>query len=63
MDGSQEYQVTPNTANPPDADSLQEGLLCFFIDPASAGFTGDPQGFAGVMLWVLIISVAYIAAG
>lgn len=35
----------------------------FFIDPASAGFTGDPQGFAGVLLWALIISVAYIAAG
>lgn len=35
----------------------------FFIDPGAPGLTGNPQGFGGVALYVLLISLAYVAAG
>ena len=35
----------------------------FFLDPGEAGFTGNPQGFGGVAIWVAILFAAYVAAG
>lgn len=35
----------------------------FFLDPGAAGLTGDPQGFGGVAVYVLLISGAYILSG
>ena len=35
----------------------------FFLDPGAAGFTGDPQGFSGVAIWVVVLFAAYVLAG
>ena len=35
----------------------------FFLDPGAAGLTGNPQGFGGVAIWVVILFAAYVAAG
>ena len=35
----------------------------FFLDPGAAGLTGNPQGFGGVAIWVIILYTAYVAAG
>ena len=35
----------------------------FFLDPGAAGFTGNPQGFGGVAIWVVILFIAYVLAG
>ena len=35
----------------------------FFLDPGAAGLTGDPQGFGGVAIWVVMLFAAYVVAG
>ena len=35
----------------------------FFLDPGAAGFTGHPQGFGGVAIWVALLFAAYVLAG
>ena len=47
----------------PIAPSGGSAYPYFFLDPGAAGFTGNPQGFVGVAIWVVLLFSAYVLAG
>lgn len=47
----------------PIAPSGGSAYPYFFLDPGAAGLTGNPQGFGGVAIWVVMLFAAYVAAG